>query len=114
MQLLEGANTISDGAKTLAEGMTTFDKDGIDKLVSYVNGDIKDLQVRIEKLQELANEYDSFGGIAEGNEGTTKFIFLIDSIKNETKEDNQSAMPVNNEENLSEGNNYNKETTSGE
>lgn len=114
MQLLEGANTISDGAKTLADGMTTFDKDGIDKLVSYVNGDIKDLQVRIEKLQELANEYDSFAGIAEGNEGTTKFIFLVDSIKNETKEDNQSTMPVNNEENLSEDNNYSKETTSGE
>lgn len=114
MQLLEGANTISDGAKTLADGMTTFDKDGIDKLVSYVNGDIKDLQVRIEKLQELANEYDSFAGIAEGNEGTTKFIFLVDSIKNETKEENQSTMPINNEENLSKSDNYNKETISGE
>ena len=114
IQLLEGANTISDGAKTLAEGMTTFDKDGIDKLVSYVNGDIKDLQVRIEKLQELANEYDSFAGIADGNEGTTKFIFLVDSIKNETKEENQSTMPINNEENLSKSDNYNKETISGE
>lgn len=114
MQLLEGANTISDGAKTLADGMTTFDKDGIDKLVSYVNGDIKDLQVRIEKLQELANEYDSFAGIAEGNEGTTKFIFLVDSIKNETKKENQSTMPINNEENLSKSDNYNKETISGE
>ena len=43
-QLLEGANTISDGAKTLAEGMSEFDEEGIKKIVSLVNGDVKDLQ----------------------------------------------------------------------
>lgn len=112
-QLLEGANTISDGAKTLAEGMSEFDEEGINKIVSLVNGDVKDLQTRIEKLQDLANEYNSFAGIEEGNEGTTKFIFLIDAIKNDTNEEKQSTMPVENSENIGKSEDNNQETNSG-
>ena len=112
-QLLEGANTISDGAKTLAEGMSEFDEEGISKIVSLVNGDVKDLQTRIEKLQDLANEYNSFAGIEEENEGTTKFIFLIDAIKNNTKEEKQSTMPVENNENIGKSEDNNQETNSG-
>lgn len=112
-QLLEGANTISDGAKTLAEGISTFDEEGINKIVSMVNGDVKDLQTRVEKLQELANEYDSFAGKDEEAEGTTKFIFLIDAIKNDTKEEKQSTMPVENSENIGKSEDNNQETNSG-
>lgn len=112
-QLLEGANTISDGAKTLAEGMSEFDEEGINKIVSLVNGDVKDLQARVEKLQDLANEYNSFAGIEEGNEGTTKFIFLIDAIKNDSKEEKQSAMPVENNENIGKSEDNNQEKNSG-
>ena len=112
-QLLEGANTISDGAKTLAEGMSEFDEEGINKIVSLVNGDVKDLQARVEKLQDLANEYNSFAGIEEGNEGTTKFIFLIDAIKNDSKEEKQSTMPVENNENVGKSEDNNQETNSG-
>ena len=44
---------------------------------------VKNLQERIEKLQELANEYKSFSGINnEAESGTVKFILMIDSIKN--------------------------------
>ena len=112
-QLLEGASTISDGAKTLAEGISEFDEEGINKIVSLVNGDVKDLQARVEKLQDLANEYNSFAGIEEGNEGTTKFIFLIDAIKNDTKEEKQSTMPVENSENIGKSEDNNQETNSG-
>ena len=87
-QLLEGANTISDGAKTLAEGISEFDKEGINKIVSMVNGDVKDLQTRVEKLQDLANEYNSFAGKDEEAEGTTKFIFVVDSLKKDSKKEN--------------------------
>ena len=110
-QLLEGANTISDGAKTLAEGISTFDEEGINKIVSMVNGDVKDLQTRVEKLQELANEYDSFAGKDEEAEGTTKFIFVVDSLKKDSKKE-ESNMPVEN--NTSTANSEtDKETNSG-
>lgn len=110
-QLLEGANTISDGAKTLADGISTFDEEGINKIVSMVNGDVKDLQTRVEKLQELANEYDSFAGKDEEAEGTTKFIFVVDSLKKDSKKE-ESNMPVENSESVV-NNEENKETNSG-
>lgn len=110
-QLLEGASTISDGAKTLAEGISEFDKEGINKIVSMVNGDVKDLQTRIEKLQDLANEYDSFAGKDEEAEGTTKFIFVVDSLKKDNKKE-ESNMPVENSERVA-NNEENKETNSG-
>ena len=110
-QLLEGANTISDGAKTLAEGISEFDKEGINKIVSMVNGDVKDLQTRVEKLQDLANEYDSFAGKDEEAEGTTKFIFVVDSLKKDSKKE-ESNMPVENSESVA-NNEENKETNSG-
>ena len=94
-QLLEGANTISDGTKTLADGISTFDEEGINKIVSMVNGNVKDLQTRVEKLQELANEYDSFAGKDEEAEGTTKFIFVVDSLKKDSKKE-ESNIPVEN------------------
>ena len=110
-QLLEGASTISDGAKTLAEGISEFDKEGINKIVSMVNGDVKDLQTRVEKLQDLANEYDSFAGKDEEAEGTTKFIFVVDSLKKDSKKE-ESNMPVENSESVV-NNEENKETNSG-
>lgn len=110
-QLLEGASTISDGAKTLAEGISEFDKEGINKIVSMVNGDVKDLQTRVEKLQDLANEYDSFAGKDEEAEGTTKFIFVVDNLKKDSKKE-ESNMPVENSESVV-NNEENKETNSG-
>lgn len=110
-QLLEGASTISDGAKTLAEGISEFDKEGINKIVSMVNGDVRDLQTRVEKLQDLANEYDSFAGKDEEAEGTTKFIFVVDSLKKDSKKE-ESNMPVENSESVA-NNEENKETNSG-
>ena len=110
-QLLEGASTISDGAKTLAEGISEFDKEGINKIVSMVNGDVKDLQTRVEKLQDLANEYNSFAGKDEEAEGTTKFIFVVDSLKKDNKKE-ESNMPVENSERVA-NNEENKETNSG-
>ena len=110
-QLLEGASTISDGAKTLAEGISEFDEEGINKIVSMVNGDVKDLQTRVEKLQDLANEYDSFAGKDEEAEGTTKFIFVVDSLKKDSKKE-ESNMPVENSESVV-NNEENKETNSG-
>ena len=110
-QLLEGANTISDGTKTLADGISTFDEEGINKIVSMVNGNVKDLQTRVEKLQELANEYDSFAGKDEEAEGTTKFIFVVDSLKKDSKKE-ESNMPVENSTSTANSE-TDKETNSG-
>lgn len=110
-QLLEGAKTINDGATKLSDGMQKFDNEGISKLTSYINGDLKNIQTRVEKLQELANEYNNFAGLEDGIEGNTKFIFIIDSIKNNKEQ--ATNIPVDNIENTSKNNDNNEETNSG-
>lgn len=82
-QLTEGANTFSEGATTLAEGITTFNEEGIDKICDYINGDLKDISARLEKLQELSEEYNNFTMLNDGNKGNVKFIMIMDSIKKE-------------------------------
>ena len=63
-----------------------------------VNGDVKDLQTRVEKLQDLANEYNRFAGKDEEAEGTTQFIFVVDSLKKDSKKE-ESNKTVENREN---------------
>ena len=82
-QLTEGANTLSEGATTLAEGITKFNEEGIDKICDYINGDLKDISARLEKLQELSEDYNNFTMLNDGNKGNVKFIMIRDSIKKE-------------------------------
>ena len=80
-QLTEGAKTLSDGATTLAEGIQTFNEQGIKKICNYINGDLKDVAERTEKLTELSKEYNNFTMLNDGNEGEVKFIMIIDAVK---------------------------------
>lgn len=80
-QLTEGAKTLSDGATTLAEGIQTFNEQGIKKICNYINGDLRDVAERTEKLTELSKEYNNFTMLNDGNEGEVKFIMIIDAVK---------------------------------
>lgn len=80
-QLTEGAKTLSDGATTLAEGIQTFNEQGIKKICNYINGDLRDVAERTEKLTELSKEYNNFTMLNDGNGGEVKFIMIIDAVK---------------------------------
>jgi len=82
-QLADAANTIAEGSTTLAEGMTKFNSEGIDKICNYINGNLKDVKVRIEKLQDLSEEYNHFSMLNESDKGTVKFILITDSLSKE-------------------------------
>lgn len=97
-QLTEGTTTISDGAATLAEGITKFNREGIDKICDYINGDLKDITNRLEKLQELSQEYNNFTMLNNGDKGNVKFIMIMDSIKKE-EESKQEIIINDNKEN---------------
>ena len=87
--LTNGTEQLSKGASGLSEGMSKFDQEGIEKIYNYVNGDVKDLQTRVEKLQDLANEYNTFT-MADGSAtSSVKFIMMIDKLGQDTvkKED---------------------------
>lgn len=82
-QLTDGAGTINEGAVALSEGITKFNREGIDKVCNYINGDLKNVSTRLEKLQDLSKEYNTFTMLEDGTEGNVKFIMIMDSVKKE-------------------------------
>lgn len=79
--LKAGSTSLVQGTENLAEGMSQFNEEGINKVVSYINGDLKDIQERAKKLKELADSYNNFAGLSENEEGNVKFIFVVDKIR---------------------------------
>ena len=99
--LQNGANELDKGANTLAQGVKTFNEEGIKKICNYINGDMKDMSERVEKLKELSKAYHNFTMLNGENEGNVKFIMIMDTIKkqesnDETKE--EAVLPVQKDE----------------
>ncbi len=87
-QLEDGSNQLANGSIELADGMNKFKSEGIENICNYINGDLKDITDRIEKLKELSKQYNNFTMLEDGNNGNVKFIMITDSIKieNDNKE----------------------------
>lgn len=86
-ELTKGAITIDNGSKELSDGIEKFNREGIKVLYNTVNGEVKDLQKRLETMQNLANEYKNFTMIDENTQGSVKFIMMIDSLKKESRKE---------------------------
>lgn len=87
-QLTEGAENLSDGADTLASGMATFNKTGIQKLVSAMNdSDIKSTVNRVKATLDAASDGSFIGGKQDGQSGESKIIFKTDEVKKASKSD---------------------------
>ena len=107
-KLSAGTNELDSGIVELAEGITKFNTEGIDKICNYINGDLKDITTRIDKLEELANNYNNFTMLNNGDKGNVKFIMISDGIKSE--EDSKEKMIVENKvEGTKEENSENKD-----
>lgn len=89
-QLTDGAKTLQTGATTLSNGIHTFNEEGIKPICNYINGDLRNLTNRAEKLMELSDNYQSFMNSEDEEKGEVKFIIMSDSIKKE-KEGKQKA-----------------------
>ena len=74
--------------------MRKFDEEGIQKIYSIVNNNVRDLQFRVKKLRELSNEYNTFTNIDENAKGNVKFIMMIDSLKKEEEKKEQAILPT--------------------
>lgn len=85
--LQNGVNELNKGANTLAQGIKNFNEDGIKKICRYINGDMKDISQRIEKLTELSKQYNNFTMLNGNNNGNVKFIMIVDAIKKQEDKD---------------------------
>lgn len=65
----------------LVNGLEKFNNDGIQKLTGTINGDVKNVEARMEALLGLSNEYKTMDDIADDSEGSSKIIMIIDAIK---------------------------------
>lgn len=95
-ELAKGTNKLLAGADTLADGMHEFNSKGINKINKLINGDLYNLKVRGEKLEELSKEYVSFEG--ENEAENVRFISIVDSIKKNEKNESKEKAIVNNTE----------------
>lgn len=82
-KLVEAADSISQGATKLADGMSEFNGTAINPICNYINGDVRNVADRAEKLKGLSDYYKSFTKVNDNDEGKTKFIVIVDSIKKE-------------------------------
>lgn len=83
-QLTSSAETISDGANTLYNGIQEFNNKAINPICNFVNGDLKNLTSRAEKLQELSKQYKNFSKTADNNEiavGNVNFVIVTDKLE---------------------------------
>ena len=102
--LANGTNQVNDGATTLAEGIKTFNEEGIKKICNYINGDVKDLTTRVQKLTDLSKDYNNFTMLDGENDGEVKFIMIAEAVKKQedseqNKEESVLSTNVINDEN---------------
>lgn len=75
--LIDGITELRDGSHDLADGIVTLDEEGISKLkdlLSRVSGD------RLKALIEAAKSCQTCSGLADGAEGTVKFVWRTEGI----------------------------------
>lgn len=92
--LESGSIELSNGSNVLADGIKNFNEQGIQKIYNYINKDVRNLSIRLQKLTELAEDYNNFTLVDEGNESEVKFIMILDSVKKQqdSEQDKEQAI----------------------
>lgn len=85
--IADGVNLLSDGAHQLADGIVTFNEEGVEKILNSYNGDMEPLMDRIQAVLDAGAEYQSYTDIADGVNGSVKFIYKTDAISAEDEKD---------------------------
>lgn len=79
-ELYNGVTELDNGINQLSDGVSKYNNEGIKKLSSIVNGDVKTTSERIKSLVKLGENYKTIS--SENNiDGETKFVFVVDSKK---------------------------------
>ena len=81
--IMDGVGELSDGAHQLADGITEFSEDGIDEIINSYNGYIEPLIDRIQAVLDAGADYQTYTDIADGVNGSVKFIIKTDAVKAE-------------------------------
>ena len=69
--LIEGIEKLKDGSEKLKDGLSTFNAEGIEKLVNLYNGNISDLSGRLKTIINLS----------KSSKPNVKYIYRTDEVK---------------------------------
>ena len=94
LELDNGVVKLSKGSGELVNGIKQFNNDGISKISNEINGNVKNVIKRIEKLEDLSSQYNTF--VSDESRDSIKFISIINNIKNSGKEQKNEDVIINN------------------
>ncbi len=80
-KLTDGVSELLTGANDLNDGMVRFDEEGISKLTDAFDSDGKNVLDRLDATMEAAKGYHTFTSLADGQEGSVKFIIRTGAVK---------------------------------
>lgn len=80
-QFMTANETIVEGSKNLTNGLIKYNNEGISKIASYINKDMKELTLTMKELINLGENYSTYTMKKESDEGSTKFILVVDGEK---------------------------------
>ena len=80
VSLTDGAGELKKGSMQLSDGLAEFNKNGVQKLVDAVNGDLAGLLDRVKATINVSKNYRNFAGISDEMDGNVKFIYRTEDI----------------------------------
>lgn len=89
-ELYVNIDKLSNGLVSLSDGISEYNSEGITKLYQVFINDGKDFESRLSSTLDLGRNYVSFAG--NNGEGETKFIYLLDSVKDISKSNNDTKV----------------------
>ena len=81
--LAEGLSATAEGSGKLTEGLSTFNDEGITKVVDALHdldGDLGSMTDRLDALRDAASAYDSFPADEDGASGSVRFVYKTERI----------------------------------
>ncbi len=84
--LYNGVSALDKGINDLYSGISTYNKEGTNKISELVNKEIKPLTNKIKALKKLSDSYNSFTTNYKLTNSETKFVMVVDSVKAPKKE----------------------------
>ncbi len=78
--LIDGVTQLHNGSKALSEGINQFNREGIQKLVDAVDGDLDQLVSKLRASVDAAGTYTGFAETS-GPDDCVKFIFRTSAIE---------------------------------
>ncbi len=76
-----GAQELTNGIGTLNSGIELFNTQGINKINSLVNGDIKTIKDKLSELAKISANYKTFDDIPDNADGSSKIIMVVNAVE---------------------------------